>query len=48
MTPAEVESFFRSWPQFRWVHLTGGELFMRRDLDDLVTAISKAIARCIC
>src|SRR6185436_9804223 len=26
---------------FRWVHLTGGELFMRRDLDDLVAAIQK-------
>lgn len=39
MTPAEVESFFRKWPQFSWVHLTGGELFMRRDLEDVVTAI---------
>ncbi|HUF24914.1 MAG TPA: radical SAM protein [Vicinamibacterales bacterium] len=39
MTPAEVETFFSRWPQFRWVHLTGGELFMRRDLDDLVAAI---------
>ena len=39
MTPAEVEQFFQRWPQFRWVHLTGGELFMRRDLADLVGAI---------
>lgn len=39
MTPAEVALFFDRWPQFRWVHLTGGELFMRRDLDDLVAAI---------
>ncbi len=39
MTPAEVESFFGQWPQFSWVHLTGGELFMRRDLEDLVMAI---------
>jgi MoaA/NifB/PqqE/SkfB family radical SAM enzyme len=39
MTPAEVEQFFGRYPQFRWVHLTGGELFMRRDLDDLVAAI---------
>jgi MoaA/NifB/PqqE/SkfB family radical SAM enzyme len=39
MTPAEVETFFSRYPQFRWVHLTGGELFMRRDLDDLVAAI---------
>jgi len=39
MTPAEVAHFFERWSQFRWVHLTGGELFMRRDLDDLVAAI---------
>jgi MoaA/NifB/PqqE/SkfB family radical SAM enzyme len=39
MTPAEVEQFFGTYSQFRWVHLTGGELFMRRDLDDLVAAI---------
>src|SRR6187401_810773 len=41
MTPDEVGLFFRRWPQFRWVHLTGGELFMRRDLDALVEAIQK-------
>src|SRR5262249_47147391 len=39
MTPAEVAGFFDRWPQFSWVHLTGGELFMRRDLEDLVAAI---------
>jgi MoaA/NifB/PqqE/SkfB family radical SAM enzyme len=39
MTPDEVGMFFDRWSQFRWVHLTGGELFMRRDLDDLVAAI---------
>jgi len=42
MTPDEVARFFERWPQFRWVHLTGGELFMRRDLDDLVAAIQKS------
>jgi MoaA/NifB/PqqE/SkfB family radical SAM enzyme len=42
MTPEEVALFFERWPQFRWVHLTGGELFMRRDLDDLVAAIQKS------
>jgi len=31
MTPAEIEQFFGKWPQFRWVHLTGGELFRRED-----------------
>jgi len=39
MTPDEAASFFGRWSQFSWVHLTGGELFMRRDLEDLVAAI---------
>src|SRR4051794_18951778 len=39
MLPEEVAQFFERWPQFNWVHLTGGELFMRRDLDDVVEAI---------
>src|SRR5262245_44891427 len=39
MTADEVASFFSRWSQFSWVHLTGGELFMRRDLEDLVAAI---------
>jgi hypothetical protein len=39
MTPDEVGTFFRRWSQFSWVHLTGGELFMRRDLEDVVSAI---------
>jgi MoaA/NifB/PqqE/SkfB family radical SAM enzyme len=42
MTADEVALFFERWPQFRWVHLTGGELFMRRDLDDLVAAIQRS------
>jgi MoaA/NifB/PqqE/SkfB family radical SAM enzyme len=42
MTPDEVALFFERWSQFSWVHLTGGELFMRRDLDDLVAAIQKS------
>jgi len=41
MTPDEVGLFFDRWSQFKWVHLTGGELFMRRDLDDVVAAIQK-------
>ncbi len=39
MTAEEVAGFFRRWPQFSWVHLTGGELFMRRDLEEIVAAI---------
>jgi MoaA/NifB/PqqE/SkfB family radical SAM enzyme len=42
MTPAEIEQFFTRYSQFRWVHLTGGELLMRRDLDDLVAAIQRS------
>jgi MoaA/NifB/PqqE/SkfB family radical SAM enzyme len=42
MTPDEVGLFFERWSQFRWVHLTGGELFMRRDIDDLVAAIQRS------
>ncbi len=41
MTPDEVGLFFDRWSQFKWVHLTGGELFMRRDLDQLIEAIQK-------
>jgi MoaA/NifB/PqqE/SkfB family radical SAM enzyme len=42
MTPDEIALFFERWSQFRWVHLTGGELFMRRDLDDVVAAIQRS------
>src|SRR5260221_11434046 len=42
MTPAEVALFFERWSQFKWVQLTGGELFMRRDIDDVVAAIQKS------
>jgi hypothetical protein len=38
-----VAHFFERWSQFRWVHLTGGELFMRRDLDDLVARDSRQL-----
>jgi MoaA/NifB/PqqE/SkfB family radical SAM enzyme len=41
MTPEEVARFFTRWPQFRWVHLTGGELFVRRDIEDIVAAIQE-------
>jgi len=39
MTPDEVAGFFDRYGQFSWVHLTGGELFMRRDLESVVAAI---------
>jgi MoaA/NifB/PqqE/SkfB family radical SAM enzyme len=42
MTPQEISLFFERWPQFKWVQLTGGELMMRRDIDDVVAAIQKS------
>jgi MoaA/NifB/PqqE/SkfB family radical SAM enzyme len=39
MTPAEVETFFRRYPGFSWINLSGGEIFMRKDVDDIVRAI---------
>jgi MoaA/NifB/PqqE/SkfB family radical SAM enzyme len=42
MTAEEIALFFERWSQFRWVHLTGGELFMRRDIDDVVAAIQQS------
>ena len=41
MTPAEVAEFFGKWPQFRWVDVTGGEIFMRKDIEDLIDAIQE-------
>ena len=41
LTPEEVRWFFRRAPHFRWVHLTGGELFVRRDLEEIVAAIQE-------
>ncbi|HEX7486462.1 MAG TPA: radical SAM protein [Vicinamibacterales bacterium] len=41
MTPAEVAQFFDRWSGFRWVNLSGGEIFMRRDIDDVVRAIQE-------
>lgn len=42
MTPDEVALFFDKYPQFSWVHLTGGEIFMRRDIGDLIGAIQRS------
>jgi MoaA/NifB/PqqE/SkfB family radical SAM enzyme len=42
MTPAEIGLFFDRWPQFKWVQLTGGELLMRRDIDDVMAAIQRS------
>jgi MoaA/NifB/PqqE/SkfB family radical SAM enzyme len=42
MTPSEISLFFERWSQFKWVHLTGGELLMRRDIDEVIAAIQKS------
>jgi MoaA/NifB/PqqE/SkfB family radical SAM enzyme len=41
LTADEVAGFFRRWPQFSWINLSGGEIFMRRDIDDIVRAIQE-------
>lgn len=41
LTPDEVARFFSRWPGFRWVNLSGGEIFMRRDIDEIVRAIQE-------
>ena len=41
ITPDEVAGFFRRWPQFSWINLSGGEIFMRRDVDDIVRAMQE-------
>lgn len=35
----EIKQFFTTSNQFSWVHLTGGEIFLRSDLLDVVTVI---------
>jgi MoaA/NifB/PqqE/SkfB family radical SAM enzyme len=42
LTPEEVGRFFRRSPHFTWVNLTGGELFMRRDFEEIVLTIIDA------
>jgi MoaA/NifB/PqqE/SkfB family radical SAM enzyme len=39
MTPEEVETFFRKNPRFRWVNLSGGEIWLRPDLLELVGSL---------
>src|SRR5438132_698409 len=42
ITPAEIDRFFQKWPHFSWVNLTGGEIFMRRDIEDVVAAVRRS------
>src|SRR6185369_11806578 len=37
----EIEQIFSRYRRFSWVHLTGGELFMRDDFTDIVRVIDR-------
>jgi len=39
MTLGEVERFFDRNPHFSWINLSGGEIWTRPDMDDVVSAI---------
>ncbi|MHC5012465.1 MAG: radical SAM protein [Planctomycetota bacterium] len=43
MTPAEIGGFLRDAPSLRWINLTGGELFLRDDVPDVVAAVKEAL-----
>lgn len=39
LTHAEIDSLFSRAPKFSWINLTGGELFLRPDIDDILRSI---------
>lgn len=39
LTFGEIRTFFKTSNRFSWVHLTGGEIFLRKDLLDIAEAI---------
>ena len=39
MTVEEVERFFAKNPRFNWVNLSGGEIFLRKDLMEIVRSL---------
>jgi radical SAM protein with 4Fe4S-binding SPASM domain len=39
LTTAEIVTFVRENPNINWVDLTGGEIFLRRDIDEIFDAI---------
>jgi MoaA/NifB/PqqE/SkfB family radical SAM enzyme len=44
-SPQEVGAMLRSVPTLRWVNLTGGELFLRDDVVELVREVHDAVPR---
>jgi MoaA/NifB/PqqE/SkfB family radical SAM enzyme len=45
MTFEEIRTFFKTSNQFSWIHLTGGEIFLRKDLPDIVEVIITECSR---
>lgn len=45
LTPADADAFFSSASRFSWVGLTGGEPFLRADIDELVERVVKRCDR---
>lgn len=41
LTLEEIDRFFRENPYFLWIDITGGEIFLRNDIVDIVKIISK-------
>jgi radical SAM protein with 4Fe4S-binding SPASM domain len=39
LSPSEIERFFKKTPNFSWIDLTGGEVFLRRDFLEIVEII---------
>lgn len=39
MSPEELERFFTNYPRFSWINLSGGEIFLRKDLDVILETI---------
>ena len=39
LTYEEIEKFFEKSNKFSWIHLTGGEMFLRDDLNDIIDLI---------
>lgn len=40
LTSEEIDNFFKNY-QFSWINLTGGEIFMRTDFDQIIKSIFK-------
>ena len=45
LTFHEIRAFFKTSHQFSWIHLTGGEIFLRKDVLDIVDVIMTECSR---